>query len=224
LVGDEKQAIHAGSKLMEQVSGRLEIKRLSYHYRCGRAICKAADAIGRASGFETLSDNCNYPEKMSPSRVEFIQCVDDADALGKLVTNLSLQLRAYPDELIGVALPLRGDVEKLRNDLGRTTVGANIIDSDDLAEIDSTRRVLLTTWTDSKGLEFRALHLLDPQDVGKVGRERQKKLAFTAVTRAKTLLFIYHTGDMTAWLEQAKADTSAPTPPPDMRKLFPGKK
>jgi hypothetical protein len=56
-------------------------------------------------------------------------------------------------------------------------------------------------------------------------QDRQKRMSYTAVTRAKTSLSIYWTGNLPPHLEQARAAVSPrPAAPPNINALFPGKK
>jgi hypothetical protein len=54
-------------------------------------------------------------------------------------------------------------------------------------------------------------------------RENQKRIAYTAMTRAKTTLSIYFTGKIPGYLEQAQVAVEAPKPKPQLEDLFPSK-
>jgi hypothetical protein len=71
-------------------------------------------------------------------------------------------------------------------------------------------------------LEVRALHFAAAEYVKKV--PHQRNVGFTAVTRAKTSLAIYHDGDLKGWFESAVAGMQPPKGPPTLGALFKGKK
>lgn len=75
-----------------------------------------------------------------------------------------------------------------------------------------------------KGLEFRTVHLGLMQHLWRLG-DTQKRVAFTAMTRAKTSLSVYFTGKIPGYLEAAQATVEPPKNAPDLASLFPkGKK
>ncbi|MCU1278387.1 MAG: helicase, partial [bacterium] len=49
-VGDDRQRIYRVDGIIEDISKRVDTRRLIHHYRNGREICKVADAIGKTSG------------------------------------------------------------------------------------------------------------------------------------------------------------------------------
>jgi hypothetical protein len=51
--------------------------------------------------------------------------------------------------------------------------------------------------------------------------ENQKRIAFTAITRAKTTVSIYHAGSIPGYLEQARAAIEPPKPKTPLADLFP---
>jgi hypothetical protein len=54
--------------------------------------------------------------------------------------------------------------------------------------------------------------------------ENQKRIAYTAITRAKTTVSIYFSGRIPGYLEQAQAEIEPPKPKPSLVDLFPKKK
>jgi superfamily I DNA/RNA helicase len=77
---------------------------------------------------------------------------------------------------------------------------------------DGNHRVLLSTVHATKGLEVRALHILVAEDLRVFDRHRH--VAYMAVTRAKTSLSIYHSGDLPGPLDAAlRVDEPRPVPP-----------
>jgi superfamily I DNA and RNA helicase len=72
----------------------------------------------------------------------------------------------------------------------------------------------------AKGLEFRAVHLLDAESMKKSPLNRN--IAYTAVTRAKTSLSIYHTASIPAYFDSALNVIRAPVAPVGVEQLFKG--
>ena len=71
---------------------------------------------------------------------------------------------------------------------------------------DPERRIVVSTIHSSKGTEFRCVHFLGADDFPHFTREK----AFTAVTRAKTTLDVYHRDPMEGALESALAQRQEP--------------
>jgi superfamily I DNA/RNA helicase len=224
-VGDHRQQIFLKSAILDDVAARVTKKELTKHYRNGEAICKVADVIGKNFGEPPLLGSCNYDETKAKSSVSHEQCTDDDDMFQKLTTRLTQQLKAYPDELIGIASPTNEDVEKIRHFLEtHPHLGRYLLADGDFIDIgDSERRICLCTMHEAKGLEFRAMHLPYAEHVSKAG-STQKRLAFTSVTRAKTSLSVYHIKSLPGYWEQAREKIAPPKPPRDLAALFPGKK
>jgi superfamily I DNA/RNA helicase len=74
-----------------------------------------------------------------------------------------------------------------------------------------------------KGLEFRTIHLALMQYIHRMG-ENQKRIAYTAITRAKTTVSLYFTGKIPGYLEQAQVAVEPPKPKPPLEDLFPKNK
>ena len=74
-----------------------------------------------------------------------------------------------------------------------------------------------------KGLEFRTIHLARMQYLHRLG-SNQKRIAYTAITRAKTTVSVYFTGKIPGYLEQAQVAIEPPRPKPPLKDLFPKKK
>lgn len=83
---------------------------------------------------------------------------------------------------------------------------------------DHNRPIILTTLHSAKGLEFRALHIAALDCVKRFGKQRN--MCFTAVTRAKTALCVYHTKELPGYFEQAYADMQRPPALPKIEDLF----
>jgi superfamily I DNA/RNA helicase len=221
-VGDDRQQIYAKTGVLRSLEGRLDKRELTKHYRNGEAICKVADAIGKTFGEPPLLPSCNYDETKAKSSVIFHACTDDSDVFEKLAARLTQQLKAYPDELLGIACPKNDDVMNVRGALAAVPdIAPHLLDDGKLFNADNLeQRICLCTMHDAKGLEFRAMHLPFAEHLNKM-RDTQKRLAFTSVTRAKTALSIYHVQPLPGYLEQARDKSTPPRPPPNVGSLFP---
>lgn len=135
---------------------------------------------------------------------------------------IAVQLIAYPSGYIGILCPLQDDLIEA----WKLIEESDIADSSQLQRFengyepfDSERRVIVTTLHGAKGLEFRALHLLAADTVKRF--PLQRNMSYTAVTRAKTSLALYHEGDLPGYLEKGlSALDNADDPDPDIDSLF----
>jgi len=166
--------------------------------------------------------SCNYDETKAKSSAIFELCKDESAVFEKLALRLSQQLKAYPDELLGVACPKNDDVTKVRAALEAVPqLSSHLLDDGDVFDVfDLDKRICICSMHDAKGLEFRAMHLPFAEHLTKMG-DTQKRLAFTSVTRAKTSLTIYHVQSLPGYLEQARDKNAPAKAPPDVRALFP---
>jgi superfamily I DNA/RNA helicase len=83
--------------------------------------------------------------------------------------------------------------------------------SDDGYEaFDQQRDICVCTLHSAKGLEFRAFHILAAEGLKKFPMQRE--LTFMGVTRAKTSLCIYHSGDLPSYLEGALSKLNPDSP------------
>jgi hypothetical protein len=72
-------------------------------------------------------------------------------------------------------------------------------------------------------LEFRAVHLAMMENVSKLG-PNQRRITYTAITRAKTSLGIYFSGRIPPYLEEGRAAIEPPPRKPSLSELLPGGK
>lgn len=192
-----------------------ETVELELHYRVGEKICEYADQIlPPKAGQAPLLEGCNYNEKLRPSSVEAVPCADVSEMSRLCVAKVKDQLRYITDEPIGVIGPrneaLDAMMEVVLADplLGPVTVRQR---ADDYRPYDDSSRVRVMTVHCAKGSEFRAVHLLD----GQAFRENNRELAFTAVTRGKTEVSVYHTAPLLGHMVPATGRLTT-----DLSKLF----
>ena len=212
-VGDNRQRIYDRNEgLQAALDIGCEEHRLSYHYRMGSRIFRAADQILSRQDDGRLESYCQYDDREQPSRVSIHPSVSFQEQLELLEKNLVSQLRAYPDELLGVFALRNRTVNQIAEFLDQTeqpelvdNVLVQSIDEEDRA-FDSERRVIVSTLHSAKGTEFRSVHFIDADDFPHFTREK----AFTAITRAKTTLDVYHSHPMEGALESALAQPTTP--------------
>lgn len=192
--GDARQSIfnhNQGLRTFQRIAS--ETVQLTRHYRIGRRICDYADRVlSPKQGDAPMLGGSNYDEAARPSTVETIACVDLAEQFQRCMDNLRVQLRYITDEPIMIMAQYRS----VRDDFWSA-----LMREDDLAERamlqhqedyqpfgpDSMIRVM--TIASAKGSEARAVHILDAESLA-----AKRELAFTAVTRAKTEVKLYHSG------------------------------
>ena len=167
---------------------------LKEHYKIGAKICDFADQIlPPKAGEAPLSEGCNYDEDGRPSSVRAIPCGDLNDEFLQCIARISEQRRYITDEPIGVLSQLAevrdGFWEQLQNDEALASVSI-LQKAHDYKPFGPDSLVRVMTIASAKGSEFRTVHLLGAESL----RTNRRELAFTAVTRAKTEVTLYHVG------------------------------
>lgn len=205
--GDENQRIYEESGSVQVFEGLVTKKvTLPRHFRNGKKICLVADAIfaGSDNAPNTYA-MANYDEARMPSSVNKEICTDFSKQSEKIIDEILIQLRAYPGELIGVLFPRNSEVNDFCTKAKMHDVVSKVlyrVNEDEGVWTDDTR-VIASTIHSAKGLEFRAVHLGACESISRAGRDNQRRLAFTAVTRAKTSLRLYWTGRVPPYLTDA---------------------
>jgi superfamily I DNA/RNA helicase len=225
VVGDNRQRIYEKSGSIEYLEANLEsVHELPYHYRNGIKICRVADGIRNQLDSETgMESTSNYNETEYPSTVLHLSGEHVRAQVDAAVAEIETQLRAYLDGMIGVLCPRLEELDIIVQCLQSSTLADQIQVqrfTDGYAAFTSDRRIVVTTIHGAKGLEFRALHLLGMDTVAKFVKVN-RNLAYTAVTRAKTSLAIYHGGSLPGYLENGiRAATDEVVMPPKIADLF----
>lgn len=222
LVGDIRQQIqtsdttHADFKAME---GEFNIVELEMHYRIGRAICALADRIAKPSkGHKPISDGCQYDEAKNPSSVDrHVAPLDEQVKL--IVERIGTQMDAFPGEFIGVLCPTRAVLDAVA-----TTIEADLGDvvcvqrPGEYQDFAPEKPVIISTIHSGKGLEYRCVHVPSAEALKSMPHSRE--LIYTAVTRAKTTVSIYHQEGLNEFLEDALSAGGPPPAPPTIDDLF----
>lgn len=218
-VADARQKIYSGddpTQLLQNIVSKTV--PLHWHYRNGLEICRFADEISRdREGYEPLAATSNYDELTRPSSVECFRCADIDGQIETMINSLSVQLEAYPDEILGICGPRNVDVDKVWAAISASEFAPVSVlqKSQEHAAFTNEVRICVSTLHSAKGLEFRTMHIIMAEKIRSF-RERQKNVAYTAVTRAKTSLYIYHSDGLPGYIEQALAQMK---PLPDLPKI-----
>ena len=209
-VGDSRQRIfNRNEGLQAAVDAGCCVNELRFHYRMGPKICRVADRLLPNQGGGLLEEYCQYDDRERPSRVS-VHSADDLEAqVQLLIPTLELQMRAYPDEWLGVIAVRTATRDRIADLLSRSPLVDHVSVQSENSEdrsFNPRRRIVLSTLHASKGTEFRSLHFLDASDFPYFTREK----AFTAITRAKTTLDVYHSGPLQGAFESALSEPQVP--------------
>lgn len=220
-VADERQKIYGGKDGLAEIRKHVE-KELSlrWHYRNGLKICQVADHLAKGLAKKTeLAATSHYDEGKSPSTVDCIPCDTLDTQIALLLERLHVQLASYPGEMIGVLCPKSITVQRVSAAL-QATHGelVAVMSGQDRDDTMKGKIVIVSTIHSAKGLEYRALHMMACDELTKFSQNRQ--LVFTAVTRAKTALCLYHTGPIPGYLDAALRSLEAPPAKPPLPRVF----
>lgn len=222
-VGDDNQRITdktgALQRLEELGASRTNLR---HHYRNGVKICRVADGIKNllddAKGMEATS---NYDESSFPSKVEVLGDLSLEDQVREAVPRIKTQMQAYPGEIIGVLCPRAAELAEVVELLTHSEIAdhVQVQRSGAYKAIAPERCVMVTTVQGAKGLEFRAVHIFAAEKIKNY--KVQRNLTYTAVTRAKTTLFVYHQDGLAGYFEKGLRACKISKPiEPDMKDLF----
>lgn len=224
LVADSRQQIYRNNATLDQLATVVDTSiTLRHHHRCGRAICRVADGLAKPPGSSSMEDTSNYNEPDNPSEVTCRRYSSVEDQILELTKRIKMQLKAFPDELIGVMPPKPKYLDQLWEALS-TSSFANECSQQRQGEyvpFEAGKRVYLATLHSFKGCEFRCVHIPFAEGISRIPMPRNS--AFTGVTRAQTSLSLYHTADLPPFLEEAVDHIVTPTRrPPTLDDIFGG--
>jgi superfamily I DNA/RNA helicase len=218
---DIHQKLYSGDA-MDDLSQIVDQEHLlRFHYRLGQTICKLADGIKKNSaGYQPLLATSNYNEAARPSSVEVFPCKTLEEQVKKILEKLQVQMKAYPDELIGILCPRVEELEKIWELVSNSDVGSIAMKQGggDHSSYADSKRIHVGTIHSAKGVEFRAAHLASIELVSHFPYEIN--MIYTAVTRAKTSLSLYHSGALPGYLRQALKSLEPLPPLPTTQELF----
>jgi DNA helicase IV len=188
---DSKQKIYPVDDCSEVLEASVDvIRELHFHFRNGAQICRVADAImdGKA-GYVPMLQDTQYNEKEYPSTVTVRRGLTVQEQAAAILEQVKQQRAAYPEDVLGVLCPQLAELDEIWDVLSASEIGSDCTKCKS-QDFDAERRIWFSTVASAKGLEFRAVHLAGTDQFVRMG-PAQKRLAFTAVTRAKTALTIY---------------------------------
>lgn len=221
-VADRRQKIYSGEapfSVLEQIADQQIV--LHHHYRNGYSICHLADLLGKdRTSFQEISPTSNYDERARPSLATGHRCRSLDEEIDLVFEKLDDQLKAYPDEMIGIISPSKKAVDRVWQRVSRSKyLGiASHHGAGQHLSFGPNIRVCVSTLHTAKGLEYRALHVLNCESFR--GRPLPRSLAFTAVTRAKTSLDLYYSGELMGFLEEAVTTLEPPPELPSLNDVF----
>jgi superfamily I DNA/RNA helicase len=203
-VGDKDQQISDHKGALDKLEG-LGAKRtaLTSHYRNGLKICRVADGIknliDHPQGLEATS---NYDEANFPSTVDVFPGLTLEEQVATAVPRIQTQLLAYPGEMIGILCPSIPNLDTVRDQLAVSSLSEEIHvqRSGAYSAFSPDRLVVLSTTMGAKGVEFRAVHILAADHLKHF--KTQRNLTYTAVTRTKTSLSVYHEANLAGYFEK----------------------
>lgn len=218
--GDARQGIYHQDGLDIGARMQLDLYELKKHYRIGPRIARVADRLmPPKAGDLSLEQTCNYnAAQFGESTAEMHVCSTVDEQFEKLMDNLRVQVLAFAGDHIGILCARRSTAQ----DLYTRFQGTEFEDDVDLYHGKGTgfgegKIIHIMTLHSSKGTEFRAVHLFATEELTSP-HFRRTTLAYTGVTRAKTVLRAYRTGSTTEKVRAAFTDPKHV----DVGDIFPG--
>ena len=123
--------------------------------------------------------------------------------------------------MIGVLCPRAEDLSVVSNILLASSISdeIQIQRAGAYVPIVAGRPVVVTTVPGAKGLEFRAVHVMAADKLKRF--QTQRNLTYTAVTRAKTTLNVYHDENLAGYFEKGLNACEKPkSVEPNLKDLF----
>lgn len=218
ICGDDKQGIYNQDGLSIAEKLKLEKHELTSHFRIGQRIAQVADRLvpppGGAAG---LAARANYNEKLhGKSTAELHPKNSRNEQFVKMTELIRVQLVAFNDDNIGIFAGTNEAIAELRERFDKTEFASLIAyHGEGGGSFLSDARIHVMTLHNSKGTEFRAVHIFAAEELHDFPL-RRTKLAYTGITRARTALNVFRTGPTSKALENAFAKPALM----DMDELF----
>lgn len=209
ICGDTKQGIYQQDGLgIAEVLG-LESHTLEEHFRIGHRIAQVADKLSPVDkGMVSLEDSSNYDRaKYGQSRATMYPCDSRDEQFTTMLEILRVQVDAYNEDTIGIFCGKNETMVELKERFSSTELADKICfhGLDEGSGFSGDHRIHVLTIHSAKGTEFRAVHMYATEELAKHPLNRTR-LAYTAVTRTKTTLSAYRTGQTNSRLENAFAE------------------
>lgn len=222
-VGDTNQQISEHSGALDRLVALGANKTmLTSHYRNGLQICRVADGIKNLIDHpDGLEASSNYDEANFPSTVDVLGGLTLVEQVVAAIPRIQTQMLAYPGEIIGVLCPRIEDLDAVRDQMAASVISEDIHvqRAGAYSPFSSDHQVVLSTTMGAKGLEFRATHIMAADNLKKF--PAQRNLTYTAVTRTKTSLSVYHHGGLAGYFEKGLGACKSVNPSePTLDELF----
>lgn len=219
-VADDRQKIYevddSSTILADSVNS---VYQINHHFRNGREICLLADGIMAGKPNHTpLIQYSKYNEAEYPSKVTPNAGMTIKEQSAAIINQVIKQRLAYPNDLIAILCPRNEELESIFKELQSSVIASDVTRCG-TNEFDSTLPIWVSTMTAAKGLEFRAVHIAGLDFLSNTGAA-QRRLMFTAVTRAKTALSTYYENKVPGYLESALRPFENDKKPISMSRIF----
>lgn len=218
VAGDERQRLYEARGTMAAFSSMAdETIILPTHYRNGKRICDVASSIDNID----YRSNSAYDETLASS--VSVDCLPLAQQSQLAIDRLKQQMLAFPDELLGVMVPLVADLREVVEALHNSSLAGDCqfqTAEEGMSAFQPDKRIIVTSVHSVKGLEFRAAHILAADGFNHFPPFNRRSSALTAVTRAKTSLSVYHEAPLANWFATALQRGMPPLPPPNPASVF----
>lgn len=209
ICGDENQGIYRRDGLSAIDKLGLTPHYLHRHFRIGQRIARVADRLcpndNKSNGLEATS---NYnPKTQGESSAKLIVCKDIEEQFSSMYKILEIQLDAFKDDNIGIFCGKKESLLELKTMFLATELSdlVAVHGIDDNSGFYSDKRIHIMTIHSSKGTEFRAVHIFKAEELSEYPMNRTR-ISYTAVTRARTALNIYRSGETNRNLENAMSE------------------
>lgn len=211
ICGDARQGIYERDGLNVAEKLGLQQHTLKRHFRIGHKIARVADRLmPPADGVESLESTSNYnPKEQGESSAKLHVCASRDVQFESMLNLIRVQLDAFKNDTIGIFCGTKESLEEIRTRFNGTDLADSVavhgVDED--SSFTGGRPIHALTIHGAKGTEFRAVHMFGVEDLRKFPLNR-RRLGFTAITRAKTSLNAYRTGETNNPLENAFSEPS----------------
>lgn len=181
--------------------------KLKYHHRVAPAILEVADKIMQGKfNHKAMMETHQY--KGEPGSVEVLGGVDLESQLDAALPKIIKQVNVYPGKLVGILVPRKNQIESIVSKLSNSPDLNGRVTNAMSKYFDPALPVWVSTVHSSKGLEFRSVHIISADSFADF-RQYERRVIFTAITRAKTTLNIYHDAALHVFFSSALAKPSA---------------
>lgn len=221
ICGDNRQGIYKRDGLDVGAKLNLERHTLKAHYRIGQRVAQVADRLLEpGSGELSLEATSNYNAKVEgASTADMHETKSRDEQFAMMLDLLRVQLDAFKDESIGIFCGKKETLKELRARFDATELASLVCvhGVDEERTFGGEKRIHVITMHSAKGTEFRAVHMYAVEELKGWGLNH-RELGYTAITRARTALNAFRTGETNKPLESAFALPK----PMSVAGLFPG--